>query len=170
MNRFHSLFIVLIIFCKILEGFIFGAGAQGRVALEILKQQSPRINWFFIDDDSLIHNTLINGVVVLGGFNFLESIEKPIIHIAIGKPELKEKIAVKCKKLNGSFINAIHPSAIVSSTAKIGVGVLIGACSVINSNSVIKDHVILNTNVIVEHDSIIDENSNISPAAVIGGG
>jgi sugar O-acyltransferase (sialic acid O-acetyltransferase NeuD family) len=66
-------------------------------------------------------------------------------------------------------INAIHPSSIISGTARLGKSIMIGAGAVINAQSVIGNGVICNTGSIVEHECTIGEHSHIAPGAVLCG-
>jgi sugar O-acyltransferase (sialic acid O-acetyltransferase NeuD family) len=151
------------------NGYILGSGAQGRVALEILRLQYQNYKWYFIDDEEANHKKIINGTEVIGGIDKLLNEKKPHVHIAIGKPSSKEKILVNCSQFDLEYISAIHPTAVIAQSSKIGKGVMIGACSVVNSNAVIGDHALINTNAIIEHDTIVEDNSNISPCVCVGG-
>lgn len=62
----------------------------------------------------------------------------------------------------------IHPSAIISSTAKIGANVEIGPFCVVGDEVKIGDNTILKSHVVVEGDTEIGKNNVIFPFAVIG--
>lgn len=66
-------------------------------------------------------------------------------------------------------MNAIHPTAVLSQTAKLGHGNLIMPLAVINSSAKIGNGAILNTHSIIEHDNIIEDYAQISPGAALGG-
>lgn len=66
-------------------------------------------------------------------------------------------------------VSIIHPTAFVSPTASIGLGVYIGPKAVIHSRAKIGHHAIINSGAIVEHDCVIDENAHLAPASVLGG-
>lgn len=63
----------------------------------------------------------------------------------------------------------IHPSAVVSSSARIGAGVFIGPRAVVNARALVMDHAIVNTGAIVEHECIVGYNAHIAPGAVLAG-
>jgi sugar O-acyltransferase (sialic acid O-acetyltransferase NeuD family) len=151
------------------EGFIFGCSAQGRVALDILRLQFPDTTWFFMDDNPEMLNQRINEAVVIGGFNALQHKLRPRLHIALGNPLIKRQIAERCETMDIELIRAIHPSAVISPTARLGKGVTVGAGAVINTDATIGDFVLINTGVIIEHDAVIGDYANISPRACIGG-
>jgi sugar O-acyltransferase (sialic acid O-acetyltransferase NeuD family) len=154
---------------KLVKGYIFGAGAQGRVALDILKEQYPKSDFYFVDENPEIIGKEINNTEVLSLNEILKYKTHMYLHIAIGNPILREKIFKKLKHHKLTFINAIHPSAIISKTAILGRGNMIGAGVVINTNAIINQFCILNTGVIIEHDSIIEDFACICPGAIIGG-
>jgi sugar O-acyltransferase (sialic acid O-acetyltransferase NeuD family) len=153
-----------------LEGFIFGSGAQGRVTLDILRLQNPQTHWSFVDDNPEMTGKVINGAEVIGGLDKIQKMKSCFMHVALGKPSLKEKITKRCEELkNITFINAIHPSAIILPTVKLGIGIFIGAGVIINTEAVIKNGALINTQSVVEHDSVVGEFANISPTACLGG-
>ncbi|SFT62940.1 sugar O-acyltransferase, sialic acid O-acetyltransferase NeuD family [Lishizhenia tianjinensis] len=78
------------------------------------------------------------------------------------------------------FYTFIHPSCVVSPSAKIGVGVAIMANSVVNSNVVIGNHCTIHSNSLIGHDTkmgnynfvaahnVIGSNNNIGRANFLG--
>ena len=66
-------------------------------------------------------------------------------------------------------INAIHKNASISSTTKLGNGVMVGNSVIINPCSYIGDGVICNTQSVIEHECKIDSYSHIAPGAVLCG-
>lgn len=63
----------------------------------------------------------------------------------------------------------IHPSAVVSSSAKIGVNVFINANSTIAVNSVVSNSSLINRDVSIGHDVVIGEYCIIAPGVTITG-
>ena len=68
-----------------------------------------------------------------------------------------------------SPIKIIHPTAYVSSTAKISEGVIVGPKTILSSQCIIKKNVLLNSGCQIGHHSIIGESSIISTGAIING-
>ena len=64
----------------------------------------------------------------------------------------------------------IHPTAWVSPSAVLGIGVFVGPGAIVHTGAVIGDHVIVNTGAIVEHDVRVGAGSQLAPGAVTGGG
>jgi sugar O-acyltransferase (sialic acid O-acetyltransferase NeuD family) len=67
------------------------------------------------------------------------------------------------------ILTAIHPSAIVSSSAIVGRGTVVMAGAVINPNARIGNHCVINTGATVDHECEIDDNVFIQPGAHLAG-
>ena len=89
--------------------------------------------------------------------------------VAIGNNSVRCKIIKYLNHNNATIASIIHPKAIVSYSANIGKGVMIGHGSIINALANIEDGVICNTGSIIEHNCVIKENSHIAPGAVLCG-
>lgn len=149
--------------------YIVGSGAQGRVIQELIESNNSSIVIKYIDDNESLWGNKINGCDVVGGIDYLGSINKPNVHVAIGQPHIKEKIVKKIELLNVNFVNVIHASAQISKRSIVGKGISIGANSVINTGVYIDDFCIINSAVVVEHDASIKAFANISPSVCVGG-
>jgi sugar O-acyltransferase (sialic acid O-acetyltransferase NeuD family) len=65
--------------------------------------------------------------------------------------------------------NVIDPHAIISKTAKIGIGVFASKGVLVNAFSKVNDFAILNTGCIIEHECEIGTAAHIAPGAVLAG-
>lgn len=90
-----------------------------------------------------------------------------IISFANQKLRVKYLNLMRSNSINA--VNIIHPSSIISSSAKIGVGNYIAAGSIISFNAKINNHCLINYNSTIGHDSLIQDNCIINPGARIGG-
>lgn len=154
------------------EMFIWGAGGQGRVVLDILKKDNNVDIIGFIDSDKKIKGKLIRGVKVLGDEKVLNELRRKGINtgiVAIGDNKIRSEIASYLSKKNFLLTNAIHSSAIISSTAKIGKNVTICAGAIICTDSIIRNNAIINTGSIVEHDNVIKNGAHIASGVQLGG-
>ncbi len=143
---------------------IFGASGHAKVVIESLLSTGKSIDGVF-DDNEQIKSIL--GYQVLGKLaaEYYESISEIIV--AIGNNEIRKKIA---KELDLPFGNAIHISAIISSSVKIGHGVAIMANTVVNAETKIGNHVIINTSASVDHDCKVEDFVHIAPNSTVCGG
>lgn len=68
------------------------------------------------------------------------------------------------------FVNVIHPRAVVSSEAVIGIGAQVLAGAAVNAGARLGCHVIVNTNATVEHHCQIGDHVHVAPGATVCGG
>ncbi len=87
----------------------------------------------------------------------------------VGHNGIREKIHTQLSKYLGNPINAIHPSAVISASVKMGDGVMIAANTTLNPLVEIGQGVILNTSSSIDHECIIGDFSHIAPGAVLCG-
>lgn len=147
--------------------YLFGASGHGRVVKEILNANGIIVD-AFVDDNKAVNECA--GCKVLHEYDGLS----PII-VSIGVNHIRKNVVEKLQAKaisNGSeleFSTAIHPSAIVSPSAKIGKGTVVMAGAVINSDAVIGKHCIINTGATIDHDCVVEDYCHIAPGVNISG-
>jgi sugar O-acyltransferase (sialic acid O-acetyltransferase NeuD family) len=67
------------------------------------------------------------------------------------------------------FATIVHPSAVVSRHARLGVNVLIMAGTVVTANAVIGDHAVVLPNSVIHHDSWIGAYSVLGSGVIVAG-
>ncbi len=87
----------------------------------------------------------------------------------VGHNGIREKIHTNLSQYLGNPINAIHPSAVISSSVKMGDGIMIAANATLNPLVEIGRGVICNTSTSIDHECIIGDFSHIAPGAVLCG-
>jgi sugar O-acyltransferase (sialic acid O-acetyltransferase NeuD family) len=140
---------------------LHGGGEHARVVLDCLQEQGASVVGIF---DPKYSGELL-GVKQRGAYDPAFDREALCI-VAIGNNTIR-KAAVN-KTVHG-FTNAIHPSAIVSRYAQIGVGNMILHSVIIQVQSAIGNHVIINTGAQVDHDCVIEDYVHIGPGAILCG-
>jgi len=152
---------------------IYGFGGHGKVIFDILSEHENINIIGFIDDDNNKKGLKYRGIEVLGSFETMLKLkdEKKIDSciIAIGDNLLRERLFKKVEREKFKIINAIHPSACISTSAIIGKGIMIGSNCVINALAKIGDNSIINTASTIDHDCEIGKNVHIAPGAHLGG-
>lgn len=141
---------------------IIGKSGQGRVVADIARANGID-SIVFLDDNTDLHP---DGTVK--DLDKYLSADTQFI-VAIGKSKTREKIVNLLESKGASFATLVHPSAVVSPSAKLGEGTVVMANAVINAGAVIGKHVIVNTTAVVEHDCIVGDYSHISVGAKMGG-
>jgi sugar O-acyltransferase (sialic acid O-acetyltransferase NeuD family) len=151
--------------------YIFGAGAHGRVVADILHSQNSSVDGF-LDDDVTLQGTCVAGYPVIGGSEILLASSKNDtvqIIVALGIAPLRLKLSKQFRLLGCDLINAIHKSAVVSSSAILGRGICVCANAVINPDARVGDAVIINTGATVDHDCKIADGAHLSPGVHLAG-
>ena len=148
--------------------YLFGASGHGKVIKDILNANGIKVE-AFVDDNLQVNECA--GRMVLHDAKGLS----PMI-VSIGVNKIRRMIVDRLvAKANAEgrplkFSTAIHPSAIISPSAKIGEGTVVMAGAVINADAVIGKHCIVNTGATVDHDCVIGDYCHIAPGAHISGG
>ena len=144
---------------------LIGAGGFGRVVSEtaVLSYECAFV------DDGVEAGTEICGVKVVGKISDLLALfgaYKKLI-VTIGNNAIRERIYKTAAEIGYGFPNLIHPSAYVSSYAKIGWGcVLLNHVTVQNGSSV-GNGVLLNPGVEIHHDCAVDDFNLIYTNSVV---
>jgi sugar O-acyltransferase (sialic acid O-acetyltransferase NeuD family) len=118
---------------------------------------------------------LLSNVPFVGCDNDLEILSKDYgsAFISLGGIsdwKKREYLAQQAERCKYSIPSIIHPMSVVSKTADISKGVLLGAMCVINAHTKIGEMCILNTGCIVEHDCVVEAYVHVSPGAILCGG
>lgn len=161
--------------------FIIGAGGVGRETAQLIEDINLiSRDWNilgFIDDNPSIHGILINGYEVVGGSEYLNSYNRYAYAVCtISNPKIKKLALSKIHNKKVSYANLIHPTAIISKSAKLGMGLIIQAYCIVSTNVSVGNHVQLNPQCGIGHDSIINDfsslywNVNISGNVIIDEG
>ena len=138
--------------------YLYGASGHGKVIKDILNAQGVVVEAFIDDNLSIIE---LDDSLVLHDAKGLS----PII-LSIGENKIRKMIV---DRLSCEFGTAIHPSAIISPSAKIGEGSVIMPGAIINADAVIGKHCIVNTGASVDHECVIGDFCHIAPHVTLCG-
>ena len=81
----------------------------------------------------------------------------------------RDNIFNEWREKNYDIGAVIHPSAIISPTATLGMGIQVLAGAVIQAGATIGNNVLINTRAVVEHDCQLEQSAVISPSACLCG-
>lgn len=131
-------------------------GSYQIVGYTDLEEQTSEFKYLGTDDN--LQSIFDNGV------------KKAVVGVGyLGKGKLRQRLYTRLKEIGFELPVIIDPSAVVSDTAKIGEGTVIGKCAVVNSEACIGKMTIINTKSLVEHECIIEDFSHIAVGAVLCG-
>lgn len=143
--------------------YIFGTGGQSKIVTDMAESCNIKIGGYIAEED-------ISEFLGYKAYKKVEDIPNyidQVYFIAIGNNRDRKKVALKNSNL--TFINIIHPSAIISKMAKLGIGNLVMPNTVVNAYAEIGNHCILNTASVVEHECKVANYCHISVNSTIAG-
>lgn len=148
---------------------ILGASGHGKVVAEVALASGWNDVSFY--DDAWPERRQLGKWPVLGDtaalFNSRDRFDGVIV--AIGRNAVRlEKIGL-VQEAGGCIATLVHPSAVISATARLGEGTVAMAGVVVNADAVIGRGSILNTSCSVDHDCVLGEGVHISPGAHLAG-
>ena len=138
--------------------YLYGASGHAKVIIDILEASGVRVDGL-IDDNPSVNR--LQGYPVRHTF----AGESPFI-ISIGNNKIRKLVA---ERLQASYGKAIHPSAILSPTAKIGDGTVVMQGAIIQADANVGKHCIINTGASVDHECVIGDYVHVSPHATLCG-
>ncbi|MFY0651401.1 MAG: acetyltransferase [Cyclobacteriaceae bacterium] len=150
---------------------IFGAGGLGRAALEIF-ESNKNVVYGFLDDDKKIHGSEIDNIQVLGKTNddgFLKLIGKKCdAFVATDDNKLRKSLAnMLNKKRKVMPVNALHDTAVVASSAKIGHGNFFNGGTVVGAGVDIANHCILHSKSVIDHNAKLEDFVQLGAGSVV---
>lgn len=149
---------------------IIGGGGHAKVVIESLRASGHTVA-AIVDADPTPREVL--GVPVVGDDLKLPELKEQglsRLFVAIGDNRLREKLGRKAQGLGFTLVNAIHPSAVISPSAKLGQGVAVMAGVTINADAEVGDLAIINTGAVVDHDGRLGMACHLGPASALAGG
>lgn len=81
---------------------------------------------------------------------------------AVGDPQARLQYATMLSKRGATFINILHPTAIISPSAHLGIGCILCPGVVIGANATIGNFVVLNTYSTIGHDASLGDGCTIN--------
>ncbi|MFD2923016.1 acetyltransferase [Halobacillus naozhouensis] len=148
---------------------LIGAGGHSKVIQDIVAEDKD-FALYAIVDDAFDDMNEVDGIIY-ANTSFLEgiSVKNYLFCVAIGNNNIRRNLYNKFNIPLESYATLVHPSAVISKSAKIGHGTVVMPNGVVNADTIIGNHCIVNTNSVIEHDNIIGDYVHISPNATLSG-
>ena len=152
------------------SNLIIGAGGHGKVIANGMLEIGLNILGF-VDDNPQIIGCTILGLPVLGTIDNLADFGPDGLVAGIGHNSVRQQVVQRVNRIMcATWLNVVHPKAVVSDFVKMGSGSVVMAGGIINADTNVGDHVIINTGSTVDHDCRIGDFVHIAPGAHIAGG
>jgi len=151
---------------------IVGAGGQARIVNEILSYDRNLEVVAFIDNVARSGNENIKGIPILGDHSVIPGLIKKGVKgaiIAVSMNDIRAAHFEKLRSMGLELINAIHPTASIASSVKLGNGVTVAMGAIISTGVRIADNVIINTGAIIDHEDEIEEHVHIGSGCSLAG-
>ena len=143
---------------------IIGAGGYGRTIADLAAQSKKYNEIKFLDDNA-------NGIDVIGtikeAVSFID--DDTAFYAAIGNNDFRCKLIIEIQSAGGEVVSIIHPTAYISPTVKVGIGVAILPNASVGTNVVIGDGCIVNMHSVIDHDTVLEKGVHIAPGAIVKG-
>ena len=146
--------------------YLYGASGHAKVILDILKACDIKMEGLIDDNPSV--NELMGFPV------FHHRLDLHPVIVSIGNCATRRKVVEQiAEALHATpfdaavFGTAVHPSAIVSETAHIGVGTVVMQGAIIQTCAQIGRHCIVNTGAKIDHECVIGDYVNVDSGVIL---
>jgi sugar O-acyltransferase (sialic acid O-acetyltransferase NeuD family) len=150
---------------------IYGAGGFAREVAWLLSTLEKCKNYDVLGyiEDGADHGRILNGKPVLSWERFCDLHRESHIAVAVGNPQSRQKLAMKCAEAGFSFATLIHHSVEMSDFVELGTGSIICCGSILTVNITIEQHVHINLDCTIGHDVRIGEFTTLAPGVHVSG-
>jgi carbamoyl-phosphate synthase large subunit len=152
---------------------LIGAGGHAKVLLDLLGLLGRNV-LFVTDRNSRFHGQKLGTVEVRGYDELIFDFDPKQIRLvnavgSVGPPLLRRDIYQRFREKGYEFDTLIHPTAVVSDSARLEPGVQVMAGAVVQTGTWIKENSLINTRASVDHDCIIGPHVHIGPGVTLSG-
>jgi sugar O-acyltransferase (sialic acid O-acetyltransferase NeuD family) len=159
---------------SVISGLVlWGVGGHGKVVADVAFAMDCFSPIAFVDDDAsrtqrAFHSCRVEGTP--GELVHLKEKGYAYFHVSIGDNEARARCFARAIESGLAPATLVHPTAVISSMARVGEGTVVMARAVINPDTHIGQDCIINTAAVIEHDCEIGDHVHISPGVVLSGG
>ncbi len=144
--------------------FIFGAGPQGRVILDILHTGPPVEIGGFLDDGRDVVGREMCGLPVFDPAEWLSrGPHAATVVVAIGNNVTRMAAGNRVIDAGYRLHTTIHSSATIASDVEIGQGTVLCMQAAVGTGCRLGTNVVLNTGSTLDHGSVVEDGAYLSP-------
>ena len=146
---------------------VYGCGGHAQVVIDVLRARGIEVRRQYNDVPANQHpasRNVLPGIRIVGPDRFPE-LDVPLV-LAVGINGERAELA---QVLQARFGTAVHPSALIAPTARIGEGTVVLHGAIVQPNATLGRHVLINTGASVDHDCVVEDYAHISPQAALSG-
>lgn len=147
--------------------FIVGCSGHGKVAADIAVKTGKYNQICFLDDNP--KSEFCMQFPVVGNSRYEEISPEDEVFVAIGNPQIREKLMNQYREQGFNLATLIHPDVVMGMNVKIGAGTIIMAGAVVNPDTTLGKGVVVNTGATVDHDNCISDYVHVSVGAHLAG-
>lgn len=149
---------------------IIGAGGLGKEAADLIRDIGGYEIIGFLDDNKEKKGFMVNNVIVLDTIDRIDQYKDvDNIVIAIANPAIKKRIYECTKDIGFHYPNLVHPTVIMGSGVRMGIGNIVCAYSILSTEAVLNDFVTINPQCGVGHESELRSFTTMYWSVHIGG-
>ena len=146
---------------------VYGAGGHAQVVIDVLRSRGIGVRRMYNDRPDNQHPSSRDvepGIRLLGPGLF-PALDLPVV-LAVGINGERAELA---QMLDATFAQAIHPTATIAPTARIGEGSVVLHGAIVQANASVGRQVLINTAASVDHDCVVGDYAHISPRVALCG-
>jgi sugar O-acyltransferase (sialic acid O-acetyltransferase NeuD family) len=146
---------------------VYGAGGHAQVVIDVLRARGIDVRHQYNDSPANQHpasRSVLPGIRIVGPDRF-PRLDVPLV-LAVGINGERAELA---QVLDADFGTAVHPTAIVAPTVRIGEGTVVLHGAMLQPHATLGRHVLINTGASVDHDCVIGDYAHISPQVALSG-
>ena len=145
---------------------LIGAGGHAKSVADSINKSEYELSGFIDSNKKGTHM----GLPILGAeIEDIPNYEKYSYFVSIGDVEYRKLWFDRIRERGLSIINIIDSSAIISSSAKMGIRNFVGKMAVINADAEIGNNNVINTKALIEHECKVGDHNHLSTNSVING-
>lgn len=146
---------------------VVGAGGCGREVAWIAAEARAvgGVDWVpagFLDDNPQALEGTGTDLPILGSVADWQPSADEVFVCAIGSPHTRDLVATALEARGATFVNVIHPTALISSSARLADGLVVYPYSCISTDTRIGAHVQVNMHCAIGHDTVIGRSTVLS--------